>query len=535
MLIFLFLLPLVAHVGSAHLDPNRPSITRLLARQNTATATAFRPPFTTQVGSCSSRGWATCGNACADVANGATCCDRRISYRCIPGTYCLFNGLCCPNEVDPETCVRNSGLELPASFSRPSRYPFSTSARPSSTSARPSSGSGTVSAQSGRPSNKPTPSSYPTVNEDAVAPKEAAPVTTTYGPITATISDNPMTLAFSGEVLPLQTVANHKPVSSGFKDAVLAALAKDPDTKAFGDLLAQAPSVFEGLEEKKEYYLFAPTTQFVVDFLRRLQDDPSRLARRKVLVDPSTSQQFAEKPKGGPDIKRVSSTLETTLVGETKYVDLGEGEGARVVSNPIASENGSVHIISGLGHSTLVHADEIPFEGGVIKKCDGFFNLPHALETVFSNTSGRLWSTALQKADLLTQLSEKRMVTIFAVQDSALDEAKLPGSADLNRLIHDGLSYTPDMSDGLCLPTRGDGSVRITGTGKDRLVNGVRVSASNVIAKNGVIHYLEKIPPADKCTGSGGENPKSAGSMVAVSMVTLLVLSVPSLAVFLWM
>ena len=85
------------------------------------------------------------------------------------------------------------------------------------------------------------------------------------------------------------------------------------------------------------------------------------------------------------------------------------------------------------------------------------------------------------------------MVTIFAVQDSVLDPANLPGSADLNRLIYDGLSYTPDMSDGLCLPTRGGGSLRITRKGSDILVNGVRISKPDVISKNGVIQYLEQV------------------------------------------
>jgi len=85
------------------------------------------------------------------------------------------------------------------------------------------------------------------------------------------------------------------------------------------------------------------------------------------------------------------------------------------------------------------------------------------------------------------------MVTIFAVQDSVLDPANLPGPADLNRLIYDGLSYTPDMSDGLCLTTRGGGSLRITRQGSNILVNGVRISRPNVISKNGVIQYLEQV------------------------------------------
>ncbi|CAZ85006.1 unnamed protein product [Tuber melanosporum] len=558
MLKSIILLSLTIYMGNAHPDDKQADITRVLVRQNAATTTAFRPPLTSTLnGGCQINGWARCGNVCYDIQNGATCCNASASYRCIPGTYCLFNGLCCPNELDPETCARNSGLQIPAGFSRPTRFPSATrtssvSRSSSSSASNPSSSNTNRSLSpnadrssssnerktlSNRPSTKrPEPTSFPTVDEDSVAPKEAAPVTTTHGSITATISNNPVTLAYTGEVLPLQTVANHKPAPSSYKAAVLAALAKDPQTKPFGDLLSQAPAVFEGLEEKKEYYIFAPTAQFVLEFLKYLQDDPRRLARRKVLVDPNTSQQFAEKPKGAPDIKRVPSTLKTTLVGETKYVDLGAGEGARVVSNPVTSENGTVHIISGFGNSTLVHAEEIPFEGGVIKKCDGFFTLPHALETAFADTQGRLWSTALQNANLLKELSEKRMVTIFAVQDSNLDQANLPASADLNRMVHDGLSYEPDMSDGLCLQTRGEGSLRVTRKGNDILVNGVRITKANVIAKNGVIHYLEKIPPVEKCTGSAGEPgvKKSAGSITAISKATVLGLSVASLVVYAW-
>ncbi|KAG0634491.1 hypothetical protein HOY80DRAFT_1012437 [Tuber brumale] len=582
---------LTIHMVSAHPDHKQADITRVLVRQNAVTTTAFRPPITTNLsGGCQINGWARCGNVCYDINNGGTCCNARANYRCIPGTYCLFNGLCCPNELDPETCAGNSGLQIPAGFSRPTRFPSATKTssvrlssssgasnpsssgasktssssagklsssgasklsssgarkpsssntnRPLSSSTGPSSSSNPGKRLSDRPSTQQSePSSFPTVDEDSVAPKEAAPATTTYGSITATISNNPVTLVYSGEALPLQTVANHKPASSSYKAAVLAALAKDPETKPFGDLLSQAPAVFEGLEENKEYYIFAPTAKFVLDFLKYLQDNPRRLALRKVLVDPNTSQQFAEKPKGAPDIKRVPSTLKTTLVGETKYVDLGAGEGARVVSNPVASENGTVHIISGFGNSTLVHADEIPFEGGVIKKCDGFFTLPHALETAFANTQGRLWSTALQNANLLTELSQKRMVTIFAVQDSNLDEANLPALADLNRMVHDGLSYEPDMSDGLCLQTRGEGSLRITRKGNDILVNGVRITRANVIAKNGVIHYLEKIPPVEKCSDPAGEPSikKSAGSTAVVSKVTILGLFVASLVVYAWM
>jgi len=81
MLVPILLLCFAVHLGNTHPDQRQPSITRVLARQNTATATAFKPPITTRFsGSCQSRGWSTCGNACADIKNGATCCDPSASY-----------------------------------------------------------------------------------------------------------------------------------------------------------------------------------------------------------------------------------------------------------------------------------------------------------------------------------------------------------------------------------------------------------------------------------------------------------------------
>jgi len=89
------------------------------------------------------------------------------------------------------------------------------------------------------------------------------------------------------------------------------------------------------------------------------------------------------------------------------------------------------------------------------------------------------------------------MVTVFAVQDGILDPAKPPGSDVLNGLIHDKLSYTPDMKDGLCLSSRAGGSLRITTTEengkKESQVNGVRITAPNVIFRGGVIQYLDKV------------------------------------------
>ncbi|KAG0133174.1 hypothetical protein HOY82DRAFT_483035, partial [Tuber indicum] len=379
------------------------------------------------------------------------------------------------------------------------------------------------------PTPHPAPTSFPTVDEDAVAPTDAAPVMTTHGFVTATIDDSPVTLAYSGEVVPLQTLADHRPAPISFKPAALAALASDDETKLFGELLALEPSVFESLEDGKEYYIFAPTTQFVLEFLGEHRDDQQWLARRNVLVDPYISQQFAEKPVGAPDIKDAPCILETRLVGETKYVDLGPGEAALVVSNPVPGGDGTVEITSGFGNSTLVHAEDIPFEGGVIKKCEGFFTLPRVLETVLGGTQGRIWSTALEKANMLKELSEEGMVTMFAVGDDKLDETKPLEPADLDKLIYKGLLYEPNLIDGDCLKTRGGGSLSIVRNGDDIYVNDALVTKTDVISKNCVIHYLEEMPKYGTCISS------SASSTAVVPKVAVFGLSVASLAVCLLM
>ena len=73
----IFLLLLAACMGSAH-----PEGITLLARQNTLPTTAFSVTVSTvRVGSCAANGREQCGNRCADVRNGGTCCDAGSSYR----------------------------------------------------------------------------------------------------------------------------------------------------------------------------------------------------------------------------------------------------------------------------------------------------------------------------------------------------------------------------------------------------------------------------------------------------------------------
>jgi len=83
-------------------------------------------------------------------------------------------------------------------------------------------------------------------------------------------------------------------------------------------------------------------------------------------------------------------------------------------------------------------------------------------------------------------------LTIFAVQDSNKEQAS---KTTLERLIYEGLAYSPDLSDGSCLKMQGGGTMSVSRKNGEFVVNGAKVTKSDVITKNGVIHYMEKVIP----------------------------------------
>ncbi|KAL9619712.1 MAG: hypothetical protein Q9160_005732 [Pyrenula sp. 1 TL-2023] len=54
------------------------------------------------------------GNKCFNPSGGESCCSN--SYPCPSGSFCLIDGYCCPNGIDPQTCAINNGVSLPAGF-----------------------------------------------------------------------------------------------------------------------------------------------------------------------------------------------------------------------------------------------------------------------------------------------------------------------------------------------------------------------------------------------------------------------------------
>ncbi|BCS17468.1 uncharacterized protein APUU_10296S [Aspergillus puulaauensis] len=120
---------------------------------------SFVPPTTP---GCPS-GWPTCGtsNICYNPRRGDTCCPDG-TWACPAGNFCLQQGLCCPDGIDPQTCAENEGITLTSSStSEPTSAPEPTESE-SPTSSRPVIPTGTSETPSGTPpaSSSPAPPEF---------------------------------------------------------------------------------------------------------------------------------------------------------------------------------------------------------------------------------------------------------------------------------------------------------------------------------------------------------------------------------------
>ncbi|KAL2822998.1 hypothetical protein BJX63DRAFT_376045 [Aspergillus granulosus] len=89
--------------------------------------------------------WPICGTSpyCYNTAEDYTCCPGE-EHVCPPGSYCLSNPYCCPDEYDPESCADMYGITL-----EPTPTPTSTTSTSSTpviptTTTTPSSSSSAV-------------------------------------------------------------------------------------------------------------------------------------------------------------------------------------------------------------------------------------------------------------------------------------------------------------------------------------------------------------------------------------------------------
>ncbi|KAI4173699.1 MAG: hypothetical protein LQ346_008373 [Caloplaca aetnensis] len=63
-------------------------------------------------------GYVDCNGVCYNPGEGETCCaGNGDAYPCPNDSFCLINGLCCPDGLPAETCAAQNGVTLPQGFS----------------------------------------------------------------------------------------------------------------------------------------------------------------------------------------------------------------------------------------------------------------------------------------------------------------------------------------------------------------------------------------------------------------------------------
>ncbi|KAI4191043.1 MAG: hypothetical protein L6R41_000358, partial [Letrouitia leprolyta] len=63
-------------------------------------------------------GYIDCNGVCYNPTQGETCCaGNGDAYPCPSDSFCLINGLCCPDGLPAETCAAQNGVTLPQDFS----------------------------------------------------------------------------------------------------------------------------------------------------------------------------------------------------------------------------------------------------------------------------------------------------------------------------------------------------------------------------------------------------------------------------------
>lgn len=126
---------------------------------------------------------------------------------------------------------------------------------------------------------------------------------------------------------------------------------------------------------------------------------------------------------------------------------------------------------------------------------DSFFTLPQDLSTTLRGTNGGEFEKFLSSSGQLGNLTNSERMTIFALTDSAVASAgsQLTTAALDQHVVRGFLGYTPDLVSGQVINTGGGGKIVVTIVGGNYFVNGLKIVRSNVIMKNGVVHYVEGV------------------------------------------
>ncbi len=213
--------------------------------------------------------------------------------------------------------------------------------------------------------------------------------------------------------------------------------------------------------------------------------------------------------------------LVATLAGPAIAVDLSGSapmiNDAEVVTADVEATNGVIHVID----KVLLPPEDIV---AIASGNEDFENLV----------------AAVSAAELVETLQGEGPFTVFAPNDAAFDalgdtltDLLLPENKEtlagiLTYHVVSGLAGPLDLVNGALVETVNGAPISVSLDNGDAMINGANIIATNVVAKNGVIHVLDAVilPPEDDivetAVNTEGEFTKLEAALAAADLVSAL-------------
>ncbi|KAL0468458.1 FAS1 domain-containing protein [Neurospora intermedia] len=274
------------------------------------------------------------------------------------------------------------------------------------------------------------------------------------------------------------------------------------------------PSILSSIDVGSNFIIYATNnTQSAVNstLARRSTTSQSQIAAMCSVQNTASS---SKKLRSKRQQANSPAAVYESLLSDPEIVNLGPGVNQSLVEKPVGDAD-VPNVFAGAGKVVPVVGDDIPFEGGVIRPVASLLEIPGSIPStlsLFPNLS--ILTALLAQSNLTGPVSETAGITVLAPEDSAF--AAINISALTNEqivgilgqhVIVNYVGYSPLLKDGQVLNTLANGTITVAVRDSGVYFNGAKVTASDVIVENGVVHTVASL------VGSGdGENPPATGA-----------------------
>ncbi|PVH71119.1 FAS1 domain-containing protein [Cadophora sp. DSE1049] len=295
----------------------------------------------------------------------------------------------------------------------------------------------------------------------------------------------------------------------------LSAISAYPQLSNFTNLLSTDPALASSLFS---YSATAPQTVLVPDdnaflsfrqatgqtFPSISQNNSLPVLQYHMLSGLFTQKSFADPdgltaPTGlrGPTYNNRSAGAALSSLGATT----ANQDGQVVFIAPNASISPDLYVQSGRGRRVNLTAIDQVWDGGRLHTVDGFFTLPDTCTKTIRAWSLFSLDAALNRTGLSSILDHANNVTCLGPSDQAFLNAGSPDvkanvSALANALMFHTIPqplYTNFLTDGQTFKSLSNATVRVTRKNGDIYFNDAKLTRSNVITNNGLMHILDRV------------------------------------------